>query len=96
MDLIDELTEMNPQNRIGLKDIDAIKNHKYFEGVDFESIRNQTLMRPQLPIITAAPVSDSPVLPIPTFADMDTGPNNADDIKDLPPFILVEKQNPQT
>lgn len=39
-DIINRLTEMNPYNRIGLKDIDAIKNHEYFEGIDFETIRS--------------------------------------------------------
>lgn len=68
--LIDQLTEMNPQNRIGLKDIDAIKNHPYFDGVDFESIRNQTVPRPPLPATTVtSDPSKPPLLPIPSFSD---------------------------
>lgn len=58
IDLIDKLTEMNPQHRIGLKDIEAIKNHKYFEGVDFEAIQSQTLPCPKLPI-TQPPVAEN-------------------------------------
>ena len=43
---------MTPQNRIGLKDIDAIKNHQYFEGIDFEFISDQIMPRPSLPKVT--------------------------------------------
>lgn len=60
---------MNPQNRIGVKDIDAIKNHKYFEGVDFETIRNQTMVRPPLPTPTATSDPSKPLLPLPSFSD---------------------------
>lgn len=35
--LIDRLTAVSPHDRIGLKDIQAIKNHPYFAGFDFES-----------------------------------------------------------
>ena len=47
--LIDRLTAMNPHDRLGLKDMQAIKDHPYFDGFDFSAVKNQMMTRPPLP-----------------------------------------------
>ena len=64
--LIDQLTGMKPHSRIGLKDIQAIKNHPYFAGFNFESVAQQIIPRPPLDTLPSAspahslPPSSSP------------------------------------
>ena len=40
-DLIMQLTNTEPMKRIGLKNIQAITSHPFFDGIDFEALRNQ-------------------------------------------------------
>ena len=40
-DLIMQLTNDDPQKRLGLNNMSALKNHPYFKGIDFESIKKQ-------------------------------------------------------
>lgn len=80
---------MKPQNRIGLKDIEAIKNHKYFDGVDFESIRNQMIARPPLQMTNSLNDPTQNVLvTIPSVGDLNPGINLNDNL--LPNVELYE------
>ena len=48
VDLISRLTEYDQCKRIGLKNISMIKNHPYFEGFDFESLKDKQMMCPPM------------------------------------------------
>ncbi len=37
-DLVKQLTNLDPWKRIGLKNMQVIKKHPFFENVDFEKI----------------------------------------------------------
>ena len=41
-DLITKLLDRNFKNRLGAYDVDDIKNHPFFEGIDWNNIKKQT------------------------------------------------------
>jgi serum/glucocorticoid-regulated kinase 2 len=47
-DLIIKLTDVDPQKRIGLQSINEIKNHRFFNGFNFDLIQKQQLECPPL------------------------------------------------
>lgn len=38
-DLIEKLLILDPEERLGAKDITDLKNHEFFEGLDFDNLR---------------------------------------------------------
>jgi serine/threonine protein kinase len=40
--LIDQLLQLKPQTRLGMQGHDALKSHPFFEGVNWEGVKNQT------------------------------------------------------
>jgi len=40
VDIIEKLTDCDPTKRLGLKNMQVIKHHPFFEGIDFDSIVN--------------------------------------------------------
>ena len=47
IDLIKKLCSLEPEKRLGYnKNFSAIKKHRFFNGVDFESIKNKILVAP--------------------------------------------------
>ncbi|XP_071696768.1 protein phosphatase 2C and cyclic nucleotide-binding/kinase domain-containing protein [Rutidosis leptorrhynchoides] len=48
VDLITKLLEVDENERLGSKGVDSIKSHKWFEGVNWESVKNGTCTVPQV------------------------------------------------
>ena len=40
-DLIKQLCSSNPKHRIGLKNIEMLKEHKFFQGIDWQKLDQQ-------------------------------------------------------
>lgn len=38
-DLIEKLLKLDPEERLGAKNIEDLKKHKFFEEIDFEKLR---------------------------------------------------------
>jgi serum/glucocorticoid-regulated kinase 2 len=47
------LLEKNPQNRLGNKDAEEIKNHPWFEKVNWTALMNRSIKAPFVPILTS-------------------------------------------
>jgi serine/threonine protein kinase len=48
-DLILKLTEMDPNKRIGAKNESEIKNHPFFNGINFDDVINKKIIPPFIP-----------------------------------------------
>lgn len=51
--LLMRLLEKNPQNRLGYKDAEEIKNHPWFEKVNWTALMNRSIKAPFVPILTS-------------------------------------------
>ena len=52
-DLLNQLLEVNPQNRLGFGEdgVDKIKNHPYFKDVKWDDVKNKKINPPFIPIL---------------------------------------------
>ena len=49
VDLIDNLLQLNPLNRLGMNGYEAVKQHQFFKGLNFERIKEK-LIAPPIPV----------------------------------------------
>jgi len=43
MDLVDKLLALNPEERLGYRSMDELKEHPFLEGIDFEKLEKREI-----------------------------------------------------
>ena len=52
IDFLNKIFTIDPKKRLGSKGTDEVRNHPFFEGIDFEEIYNKKIKPPFMPRIT--------------------------------------------
>ena len=47
VDIIQKLTDIDPISRLGYRSIEALKQHPFFEGMDFNELNERTIVPPK-------------------------------------------------
>ena len=47
VDIIQKLTDIDPISRLGYRSITALKQHPFFEGIDFKGLEERTVVPPK-------------------------------------------------